>query len=189
MAFCVFHRTAKQVFEEIFCGDTTQVSYKWLQYLRHKLLHASCDEKIEYLTKRKLRRNFVKIGRRMLLEPHHDILLAQLVETHNGLTDQQLAILLRRTIGPTFSRISRKQIVIARARKHLTYKKFTRIHILANVDEQILHYEDLAHIDPANFLNFDESYHGKGKWKQLYGKGRYRAIKKEWIIGGKRFSI
>ena len=83
LAFCVFHRTAKQVFEEIFCSDTTQVSYRWLQYLRHKLLHASCDEKIEYLTKRKLRRNFVKIGRKMLLEPHHDILLAQLVETHN----------------------------------------------------------------------------------------------------------
>ena len=67
LAFCVFHRTAKQVFEEIFCGDTTQVSYRRLQYLRHKLLHASCDEKIEYLTKRKLRRNFVNIGRKMLL--------------------------------------------------------------------------------------------------------------------------
>jgi hypothetical protein len=57
------------------------------------------------------------------------------------------------------------------------------------VDEQISHYEDIAHIDPECMMNFNESYHGKGKWKQMYGKGRFRAIKKEWVIGGKRFSI
>ena len=115
---------SKQVFEEIVCSDTTQVSYRWLQYLRNKLL-----------------------------------------------------------IGPTFSRISRRQILIAKDRNHLTdkNKKFTRIHILANVNEQTLHYEDLSHIDAANSLNFDESYRGKGRWKQLYCKGRYRSIKKEWV--------
>ena len=82
-----------------------------------------------------------------------------------------------------FSRISRRQILIAKDRNHLTdkNKKFTRIHILANVNEQTLHYEDLSHIDAANSLNFDESYRGKGRWKQLYCKGRYRTIKKEWV--------
>ena len=57
------------------------------------------------------------------------------------------------------------------------------------MDEQISHYEDIAHIDPECMMNFNESYHGKGNRKQMYGKGRFRAIKKEWVIGGKRFSI
>ena len=117
---------SKQVFEEIVCSDTTQESYRWLQYLRNKLL-----------------------------------------------------------IGPTFSRISRRQILIAKARNHLTYKKFTRIHILANVNEQTLHYEDLSHIDPANFLNFDESYRGKGKWKQSYCQAYIVQSKKNGCSLGK----
>jgi hypothetical protein len=31
------------------------------------------------------------------------------------------------------------------------------------VDEQISHYEDIAHIDPECMMNFDESYHGKAR--------------------------
>ena len=173
LAFCVFNRTAKQVFEEIYCGDTSQISYRRLRYLRNKLLRADFNEKIEYVTKRKLRRDFcTNHGPRRLLLPHHDILLAQIVEAHNELTDKQLAILLLRTIGATFPMISRNQIVDARIRQQLTYEKFTRINWLANVDEQISHYEDIAHIDPECMMNFDESYHGKARkiWNKCTGR-------------------
>ena len=58
LAFCVFNRTAKQVFEEIYCGETSQITYRRLRYLRNKLLRADFNEKIGYVTKRKLRLNF-----------------------------------------------------------------------------------------------------------------------------------
>ena len=43
LAFCVVHRSAKQVFEEIFGNDVNEFSYRWLRHLRNKSLSATCN--------------------------------------------------------------------------------------------------------------------------------------------------
>jgi hypothetical protein len=187
--FNIHHKSADNVFQEQFDSDTTKISRKTLGRLKSFLRRASHEEIIDYITSGDSRK--LRGSRPLLLSVRDDILLAALIEKNNGLSDRDLGVKLRDCLNPNLPPFSASTILRSRKRSRITVKRYTRIHFLADPVKQLFHYRALAKYHPDDFISTDQTYHGKGKWKQLYGKAKknQRARKREWIVGGVRFCI